>query len=460
MGLTEFKQSIYRGYERAAHLDKLDEALTGLSRYAETEGAEGVGRLIVEMPPRHGKTVTVSRLFPVWHLGKCPAHRVILVSYAADLSVRNSRAARGYLDGLRFRSIFPGVLLSAESRSVQAWDIARYGGGMDAIGMLGAATGKGANLLLIDDPVKSRQEAESDVVRERIWDAFNDDLMTRLEPGGACVVLMTRWHTDDLIGRILKHQQEGWLRLRLPALAEENDPLGRQVGEALWPSRFTESTLRETERKLGPYSFAALYQQSPVSAEGGLFKRAWFYPLVKEPPMILRTIRYWDLAMSEKTHADYTVGVKIGQGADGHFYVLDVVRRQIDWGNLVGWMAMVMLEDGEDCAQGVEQQGYMSKAIQDLNLDARLRLHRIMGYTKHRDKVTAALPLAARLADTTKVIHVLDRSWTPTFVDELCAFPYGANDDQVDAAAGAYDMISVGQAIGGLTIQESRISEW
>lgn len=460
MSLTVFKETVYPGYERSRHLDVLDEALTEVSRYAGSGGKEGYGRLIVEMPPRHGKTIATSRLFPVWHLGQYPDQRVMLVSYAADLSVRNSRAARGYFHNLKFRSWFPGVVLSEDKRSANTWDIAGRGGGMDAIGMLGAATGKGANLLIVDDPVKSRQEAESEVIRERIWDAFNDDLITRLEPGGAVVLMMTRWHMDDLIGRVLKHQGEDWVRLRLPALAEANDPLGRAEGEALWPSRFPVGALRGMERKLGPYSFAALYQQSPVSAEGGLFKRAWFYPLVQYAPTMLRTVRYWDLAMSEKTHADYTVGVKLGQGSDGHFYILDVVRRQVDWGNLVPWMADVMLGDGENCAQGVEQQGYMSKAIQDLNVDARLRHHRIMGYTKHKDKVTSALPFAARLADSNKVIHCLDASWTETYIDELCAFPYGANDDQVDASSGAYDMIASSGVVGGMMIQESTISEW
>lgn len=457
IGFTDFKRAVYREYQHARHLEALDTALTAVSRYTTTR--EGINRLIVEMPPRHGKTVTTSRLFPAWHIGNHPDHRIILVSYSADLAHANSRAVRTLVDSLAFRSLFPGITLNRISRSVSTWELSGFRGGLSGLGILGSATGKGSNLLIIDDAVKSRHEAESEIIRERVWAAFNDDLMTRLEPGGAVVLMGTRWHTDDLIGRVLKYSNERWERLRFPALAEAGDPLGRAVGEALWPERFSQRVILDTQERLGAYSFASLYQQAPIALAGGLFKRAWFYPLIEREPPIRTVGRYWDLAMSSKTSADYSVGVKLGIGADGHYYVLDVARRQVEWGELTEWMATVMQADGQECLQGIEQQGYMSRAIQELNLDARLRGYRIFGYPKEVDKVTAALPFVARCA--AGIVHVVDAHWSEQFIQELCVFDKGEHDDQVDAAAGAYAMLSGGDAIGEMNYAPAaNISQW
>lgn len=454
---SDFKQRIYRHYQNALHLNYLDHILADVSRYAAS--GQGIARLIIEMPPRHGKTITVSRLFPAWHLACHPDHRVMLVSYAADLAQANSRAARSIIDGFAFRSLFPHIALNRSSRNVANWELMHQRGGVAALGILGSATGKGANLLIIDDPVKNRQEAESDLIRDRVWASFNDDLMTRLEPHGAVILMMTRWHTDDLIGRVLKYSGEEWVRLRFPALAEENDPLGRAPGQALWPERFDEAKLQSIREQLGEYSFASLYQQEPISMSGGLFKRAWFYPLIDHLPPMRQAVRYWDLAMSSKSTADFSVGVKLGWGMDGHFYVLDVARARIEWGELVAWMSQIIQADGIECLQGIEAQGYMSRAIQELNLDPRLKSHSIYGYPKEVDKFTAALPFAARCS--AGLVHVLDAHWTNAFIDELCAFNQGEHDDQVDAASGAYAMLNQNDAIGAMNYADAhRISAW
>ena len=444
--LTLYKRLMYRRYTHAPHLEALDTALEQVTRYVETGGDSGIGRLIVEMPPRHGKTLTVSRLYPTWHLGRNPEHRVMLVSYGATLAHKNSRNARALMMSPRYRDTF-GIELDPASRAADAWDIAGHEGGCDAMGITGGATGKGAHVLAVDDVLKSRAEAESEVYRDRIWEAFTDDLYTRLEPGGAVVVMMTRWHQDDLIGRLLRDEGEKWMRIRMPALAEQGDQLGRQPGEALWPWRYPTDALADIKTTLGEYSWSALYQQKPTPAEGGIFKRAWFEPLITYQPDIVRAVRYWDLAMSEKTAADYTVGVKIGQATDGHYYVLDVARRQIEWGELVPWLAEVMLADGAGVAQGLEEKGYMSRAIKDLNADPRLHGYEIWGYPVDRDKLTRALPVAAKAA--ADVINVCERPWTRDFLDEVCSFPNGAHDDQVDAFAGAWAMIGDEGSIAG-----------
>jgi predicted phage terminase large subunit-like protein len=437
---TSFKRLVDRRYLHAPHLQALDEALMEAARYAQTGGARGFGRLIIEMPPRHGKSMTCSRRFPAWFLGRNADQRVMLVSYAANLAEKHGRAARNLMNTAHYQAVFPGVTLARDSRAVDSWDIAGHEGGMDALGITGGATGKGAHLLLIDDPLKSRAEAESDLYRDRIWDAFTDDLYTRLEPGGAVVVVATRWHVDDLTGRLLKNMPGTWKRLKLPALAEDADPLGRPIGAALWPARYPIETLRTIEQTLGPYSFAALYQQRPTPGEGGLFKLNYFEPARQDtPPTVQQVVRYWDLAMSEKTSADYTVGLKLGMDSDQHRYVMDVQRRQIDWGDLTEWMAQVMMADGADVAQGIEAKGYQSRAIQMLNADPRLHGYSIFGYEADKDKFTRALPAAAKAA--AGMMHVLDRHWTAAFLDEVCAFPNAAHDDTVDALSGAENML-------------------
>lgn len=445
--LTAFKAALYQKYIHAPHLEALDRALERVSLYAESGGHAGTWLLIVAMPPRHGKTLTVSKYYPAWHLGRNPDHRVMLVSYGASLANKNSRYARGVIDEIEYQRIFPGVMLDKASRAVDAWDLDFGEGGADALGVLGGATGKGAHVLICDDLIKNRQEAESQVIRDRTWEAFNDDLMSRREPGGAVVLMATRWHEDDPTGRLLRALSSDSYAsgpveiLEFPAIAEDDDPLGRQIGDALWPERYPLVELTAIRERSGPYSWSALYQQHPTPAEGGIFKRAWFDPAITHPPQFEYAVRYWDLAMSAKTSADYTVGLKLGFATDGHHYILDVVRKQIDWGELTDFMAEVILRDGPNVGQGIEQQGYMSRAIQDLNADPRLHGYVIRGYPVDKDKLTRALPVAARAA--AGVLHVIAAHWNQALVEELCSFPNAAHDDQVDALSGAWAMLGL-----------------
>jgi len=442
--LTAFKFHMYRRYQHSDHLAMLDEHLTQVARYVESGGAEGVRFLVVEMPPRHGKSLTLARLFPAWFIGRNPDKRVMLATYGASLAHKHSRFARNLLLAPRYQEVFPGVRLMEGSQAVDAWDVDRDEGGMDALGVLGSATGKGAHILLNDDLMKNRQEAESLVIRDRTWDALMDDLMTRLEPSGAAILNATRWHQDDPTGRVLANfDPNSYVRLRLPALAEVGDRLGRAEGEALWPWRYPRDRLLEIQQRLGPYSWSALFQQNPVPAEGGVFKRAWFR-VVAHLPHLARWVRFWDLAMSSKTSADWTVGTLMGEGEDGHFYILNVERAQKEWGDVVPWMAEIILRDGPDITQGLEEKGYMSRAVTDLNADPRLRSYQVWGYPKDTDKLTNALPFAAHAAADR--IHLTPGHWVDTWLDEICSFTGSGDetDDQVDSAAGAYNMLSDG----------------
>lgn len=435
---TVFKRRIYKRYMHAPHLKLIDQALEDAVTYVESAGRAGCGFTMINMPPRFGKTLTASRMFPAWVIGNHPDWRIIMASYGATLATKNSRVARNIVASQAYAELFPGVRLAQDSKAADAWDVQGHEGGLDAIGVGGGVTGKGGQIILIDDVVKSREEAESATIRDKIWDWYRDDLYTRREPNAAIVLIMTRWHEDDLAGRLMLHEPDKWRVLSLPAIGDD--------GQALWPARYPLEALQDIERTLGPYSWSALYQQRPAPAEGGIFKRAWF-SIVSEPPPIARAARFWDLAMSEKTSADYTAGVKIGQGADGHFYVLDVKRARVDWGNLTEYLSSVILEDGANVPQGIEQKGYMSRAIQSLNADPRFHGYAIWGYPKDKDKLTNALPLAAKAA--AGLLHLVRSHWTDAFLDELTSFPNAAHDDQVDAAAGAWTMLDESEDVTG-----------
>jgi len=200
---------------------------------------------------------------------------------------------------------------------------------------------------------------------------------------------------------------------------------------------------------MGLYSWSALYQQSPIPAEGGLFKRENF-TIIDYLPDCALTVRFWDLAMSAKTSADYTVGVKMALQTNGRSAVLDVERHQIEWDGVTPLIAQVALRDGPDVLIGLEEKGYMSRVVQELAATPGLHHYGIWGYPKDTDKLTNALPFAARVG--AKLVDVLQAHWTRDFLDELCAFNKGAHDDQVDAAAGAYAML------GGPLVTEGAIN--
>lgn len=447
--LTTFKAHIYSRYQHAPHLELLDRALESVVRYIETGGAEGTQLLIVEMPPRHGKSLTVSQYLPAWFLGRNPTKRVMTVSYQAQLARKFGRRVRNTLLSPKYHEVF-ATRLSEDSAAADSFDIAGSDGdgGLDAMGVLGGATGKGAHLLICDDMIRGRQDAESDTIRDNVWDAFTNDLLTRLEPGGAIVLMATRWHQDDPIGRVLG-QFKDYVRIKLPALIETEkqaaeDPLHRKIGEALWPFRYPVQVLKRICERLGPYGWSSLYQQDPTPAEGGIFKRRWFEVRIDlaQVPEVVRRVRFWDLAMSEKTSADYTVGTCMAECADGHIYVMDVNRAQKEWGDVTPHLADTILNDGTLVPQGIEEKGYMTRAVQDLNLDPRLRGYQVWGYPKDTDKLTNALPFAAKCA--AGVVHLVKAHWNEAWVDEICAFPGGTHDDQVDSAAGAYHMLTDG----------------
>lgn len=429
-----------------------------------------IKRLIISMPPRHGKSLAASVYFPAWHLGQRPDDRIIACSYSAELSNSFSRQARNLVRSPEYADVFGSGLYAADpvgladdSRSVGMWDLsAPHRGGYVSAGVGGSITGKGAHVLVIDDPVKDAEEAKSETVLQNIWEWYSQTAYSRLEGDGAVVLIMTRWSEDDLVGRVLAQADEHkddprykqWHELVLPALAEENDPLGRAEGEALWPSKYDEDWHYNTRLVLGEQAYSALYQQRPAPAEGNMWKRAWwqYYDRNGALPKFRRVIQCWDTAYKEGQENDYSACITMGMAErsfsaerEGNvvslrrqrvfdLYLLDVfkkkviftdmieeMQRQYDkWAEVPGCRPMEILI--EDKASG-------TSAFQMLRHASNLP---VISVKPEGDKIARANGVTAwyRLG---RVLHPRGAAWLDEYQHELEVFPAGKHDDTVDA---------------------------
>lgn len=408
---------------RPKHLQIL---IADLEHVEQTPG----DRVVYVMPPRHAKTATVSERFPVKCLKDHPEWRVIGASYAQSLANKISRRARKIAEG--------ELNLSADRDAVEEWETIE-GGGYRAIGVGAGITGHGGDLLIIDDPVKSREQADSPVYREKVWDWYKEDLFTRLEPGGRVIVVQTRWHSDDLAGRILAEDQ-GFRVVHFPAIATGTD--WREKGEALWPDRFAVEDLQKIKATIGSRAFSALYQGSPIPEEGAMFKREWFKISSALPTNIVRMVRYWDLAATEAKKGkdpDYTVGALLGIGADRRVWILDIRRMRGSPQAVKAMVRQTAQMDGPDVEIFVEQEpGSSGKIVVD-DFKRALMGYVVRGNRETGDKASRARPVASQ-AEIGNV-WLIDAAWTREYLDEMEAFPYGAHDDQVDGTSGAFNKL-------------------
>ena len=302
-----------------------------------------IKRLMVFMPPRHRKSQTTTAHFPAWFLGRNPDKYVMITSYGSSLAERFSKQARALT--AEFGPELFGIDISKTGAAVDTWDIEGHYGGLHAVGVGGAITGRGAHLLIIDDPHRSRADVNSDTIRESVWEWYTSTAYTRLEPDGAVIVIQTRWHTEDLAGKLLMASEttddyaDQWEIVRFPAFAEEDDPLGRAPGDVLWPEEFGADVINRFRVTLGNREFTAQYQQRPIAVEGGAFQSAWFNWYTKNDISFddddvyfrgrkLRVYTGIDLATTEKTSSDDFAIVVIGLTDELDVLVLDVIHGQ------------------------------------------------------------------------------------------------------------------------------------
>ena len=425
--LLAYTLCTYRAYQANWHHRLIARAL---QRAATTPNS----RLIITMPPRHGKTELASIRFPAWVLMRRPTAAVIAATYAQDFADELGRKARGVMQSAMHRWLAPQATLALDNRAVSRW-MTRQGGSYYAVGVGGPLTGRGADVLLIDDPHKNRAEAESKTARDNVWDWFRSTAYTRLEKGGSVAILMTRWHQDDLVGRCLD-TGEPWEVLSLPAIAEHDEP-HRRVGEALWPDKYDAAALEQIRRTVGEREWAALYQQRPAPLEGALFKPDQLQVIEAEPASV-DWVRAWDFGATRD--GDPTVGAKLGL-RDGRPIIADIVRLQGPPEQVERTLLATASRDGRGVRIDLPQDPGQAGKAQVQMFTRMLAGYRIQSSPESGDKVLRAEPFAAQV--NVGNVSMVRAGWNQALIDEMRMFPNGSHDDQIDALSRAYAAVAL-----------------
>lgn len=385
-------------------------------------------RLMVLMPPGSAKSTYASILFPPWFMGRNSGMSVLGVSNTTDLAERFSRRVRNIVASREYGNVFEGNGISADSAAAGNWETLK-GGEFFAAGMGSAIAGRRADLGLIDDPIKTRQEADSDRIRQTQWEWYINDFLTRLKPGARQILIQTRWHEDDLGGRILEREHEKWRVVKLPMLAVQNDPLNRKHGERLWPEWFTEEMIATA--RMDTRAWNALYQQEPVPDEGDYFKRENFseYEQIPDP---MRVYGASDFAVTEGA-GDYTEHGIFGTDTNGNLYVLDWWRGQTS--SDVWIEKMCDLIKLHQPLVWFGEAGPIRRAIEPFlirRMNERSALCRLEWMPSIHDKVIRARAIQALAYTKSIVWPKWHAAWRPEVEKQLLQFPGGKYDDAVD----------------------------
>lgn len=383
-------------------------------------------RLMVLMPPGSAKSTYASILFPPWFMGRNPQDSVLGVSNTTELAERFSRRVRNIVAGPDFSRVF-GFSVKEDSAAAANWETTKEGE-FFAAGMGAAIAGRRADLGLIDDPIKNREEADSERVRQKHWDWYLNDFLTRLKPGGRQILIQTRWHEDDLGGRILERESNKWRIVKIPMLATANDPLGRAYGERLWPEWFTEEMIQTA--KLDTRSWNALYQQEPVPDEGDYFKRDNFSEY-DQLPSNLHVYGASDYAVSEGK-GDFTEHGICGVDQNMNLYIMDWwygqtqsdvwIERECDL--ILQHKPLVWFGESGPIRRSIEP--FLMRRMSDRGAHCRLEW-----MASIQDKVIRARAIQA-LASVKSIVFPRSAPWREHVEKQLLQFPSGKYDDAVD----------------------------
>lgn len=469
-GFKGFVKALYPKFELAHFQLELIETLDALEK-----GTLGCHRLLITMPPRHGKSWLASTLFPVYYLGKKPNRNVLATSYNQDLAKTFGRQTRDHAREPLVKQSYPDFEMSEESKAVDDWRTTS-GGSYYATGMGGSTTGRAATCLLVDDPVKAREEAESATQRNKAWSYYVSALSTRKqpEPDGTPpieIIILTRWHPDDLAGRIMETEdwREGaWHHINFPAIKiteagikksvaqlPEDDPRHIPTGDlskvspgkryyreavetALWPDRFPVEELKKRQR-LDPREFESLYQQSPFIQGGNLIKAQWWQSY-KELPEINMLIISADTAFKKTETADYSVMIVAGLSANGDIYILDVVRDRYDFPELKRVAVGLNARWRGQGLRGfyIEDKASGQSLIQELRTESGISVIPVKVSSDKVSRVNAVTPLI----EGGRVFIPEKAQWLDDFMNEMQTFPNGKHDDIVDALSMALDALA------------------
>jgi len=396
-------------------------------------------RLMVQMPPGSAKSTYASVLLPAWWLAQHPQDSVVAASHTVGLAKSFGRFSR---NAILEEPEWLGYQIARDNRASDHWSTC-FRGSYYAVGVRGAIAGRRADIAIVDDPIKSQTDADNPVQREFLWNWYKSELFPRLKPNGRIVLVMTRWHPDDLCGRLLAHNPDEWRCVSLPASAEEFDQLDRSPGEPLWPEWEDNGALLRRRLTVGERAWAAQFQQSPQLNTSGLFKTINLafidsLPLEKNRPCV----RAWDLAATDdlgRNDPDWTVGVKLVRHDTGQFTVVDVVRMRGSSGEVEAKIAATARIDGAKVTIGLPQDPGQAGKSQVSYLTKQLAGYHVQSSRETGSKLARAQPVASQIEMGN--FSVIRSSWNHAFVEELRDFPFGHKDDQVDALSRAFTLL-------------------
>lgn len=441
LSLLEFTTFTFPQYEVNWHHELICDVL---DRFVHTNK---IPRLMIFAPPRMGKSELVSRRLPAFILGQNPDARIIACSYSADLANMMSRDVQRVIDSDEYNCLFPETKLPGEAkgdskwvRTTEFWEIPKRRGKYRAAGVGGGITGMGADYLIIDDPIKNQEEADSETHRKKIWDWYTTTAYTRLEKNGKVCLMLTRWHEGDLAGKLLEQMKKDpdadkWVVLTLPAIAEEplhpRDP--RKVGDPLWPNKYSLQRMNAIKGTIGLRPWHSLFQQRPSSAEGGILKKIHWKYYDQMPQKFDQIIHSWDLTFKDKTTSDYVAGQVWGR-VGANCYLLDYLKERLSFTATLAAVRQMASKWPQGRRKLVE-----AKANGDAVVD--VLKNEIQGLILVEPKggkvarVTAMSPLLE--AGNLWLPKPEKAPWVNEFVDTCAGFPNVAHDDDVDAMSQA-----------------------
>jgi len=398
-----------------------------IAKKFEAIASKKIKRLIVNMPPRHTKSEFASFLFPAWMMGREPRLKIIQTSHTAELAQRFGRKVRNLIDTQDYQNVFPGMELSADSKAAGRWET-NAGGEYFSAGVGGAITGRGADLLIIDDP-HSEQDALSATALENAWEWYSSGPRQRLQPGGAIVIVMTRWNTKDITGELIKAQgqpkADQWEIIEFPAILPSDKPV--------WPEYWQKEELESVKASISVAKWNAQWQQNPTAEEGAIIKREWWQTWEKsQMPGLMHVIQSYDTAFSKKETADYsaitTWGIFMPDEKTPNIILLDMKKGR--------WDFPEMKEIAYDSYKYWEPESVVIEAKatgMPLTQELRMRGIPVINFTpsKGNDKLSRVNAVAPLFQSG--VVWAPDEVWAEEVIEECAAFPYGEHDDLVDS---------------------------